>query len=77
VDMREYLELEEGNVIVNGRVLENIYIGTDTRYRVALSDQANLVVRVQNFGSRYDQMFSAGDPVYVHWAAENAQILTE
>lgn len=77
VDMREYLELEEGNVVVNGRVLENIYIGTDTRYRVALSDQSSLVVRVQNFGSRYDQMFSAGDPVYVHWAAENAQILTE
>ena len=56
---------------------EAIYIGTDTRYRVTLPGGPSLVVRVQNFGSRYDTTFAVGDPVYVHWPAENAQILTE
>lgn len=80
VDMREYLTLEKNNVVVNGRIHEAIYIGTDTRYRVAIGSvdlEEELVVRVQNFGSRYDTTFQTGDSVYVHWAAENAQILTE
>ena len=77
VDMREYLATEQDNVILDGRVLEAIYIGTDTRYRVALGGAASIFVRVQNFGSRYDTTFQVGNNVYVHWAAENAQVLTE
>ncbi|MEW5986794.1 MAG: ABC transporter ATP-binding protein [Chloroflexota bacterium] len=77
VNMREYLALEKNNVVVDGRVVEAIYIGTDTRYRVALTDQAEVFVRVQNFGSRYDTPFQVGDPVLTHWVAENAQVLTE
>ncbi len=77
VDMRQYLATEINNVVINGRIQEAIYIGTDTRYRVTLNDRANVFVRVQNFGTRYDQTFNVGDDVYVHWAAENAQILTE
>ena len=67
---------EVDGVVQNGRILEAIYIGTDTRYRVALTEKASLFVRVQNFGSRYDTTFQVGDSVFVHWAAENAQILT-
>jgi hypothetical protein len=37
----------------------------------------DVFVRVQNFGSRYDTVFGVGDGVYVHWVAENAQVLTE
>ena len=77
VDMQQYLAAERNNVVVNGRISEAIYIGTDTRYRVELPNQESLFVRVQNFGSRYDQTFDVGNEVYVHWAAENAQILTE
>jgi spermidine/putrescine transport system ATP-binding protein len=77
IDMRDWLAAEQNNVILDGRVQEAIYIGTDTRYRVALANDATVFVRVQNFGSRYDQTFDVGHPVYVHWAAENAQILTE
>ena len=77
VDMQKYLAAERNNVVVNGRISEAIYIGTDTRYRVELPNQASLFVRVQNFGNRYDQTFDVGNEVYVHWAAENAQILTE
>lgn len=77
IDMREWLATEKNNVVVDGRVQEAIYIGTDTRYRVALANNANIFVRVQNFGSRYDQVFDIDSSVYVHWAAENAQVLTE
>lgn len=78
VDVKEYLAMEKNSVVVSGRVLEAIYIGTDTRYRVNLNGgETSLVVRVQNFGSRYDTMFNVGDEVYVHWAAENAQILLD
>jgi len=77
VDMKEYLAAEVDKVIVNGNIQEAIYIGTDTRYRVKLHEDVSLFVRVQNYGSRYDTRFNLGDEVYVHWAAENAQILTE
>jgi cytidylate kinase len=77
VDMRQYLAADENNVVVDGRISEAIYIGTDTRYRVSLANDARLFVRVQNFGSRYDTTFDVGNDVYVHWDADNAQVLTE
>lgn len=76
VDMREFLAIERNNVVLEGHIEEAIYIGTDTRYQVALGDNSDLIVRVQNYGSRYDTTFGRGDNVYVHWAAENAQVLT-
>ena len=75
IDMREYLLLDKENVVLPGRVQEAIYIGTDTRYRVIVADQSELFVRVQNYGSRYDTLFNVGDSVYVHWTADNAQLL--
>jgi cytidylate kinase len=77
VDMRTYLAADRSNVVVDGRIAEAIYIGTDTRYRVNLANDASLFVRVQNFGSRYDTKFGVGNDVYVHWDADNAQVLTE
>ena len=77
VDMRQYLAADESNVVVDGRISEAIYIGTDTRYRVNLANDDTLFVRVQNFGSRYDTFFDVGNDVYVHWDADNAQVLTE
>ncbi len=77
VDLGRYLAQEPHNVVLDGRVEEVIYIGTDTRYRVALTDNASVMVRMQNFGSRYDITFDSGDKIYVHWAAENAQVLTD
>lgn len=77
VDIREYLALESNNVVASGRIQQCIYIGTDTRFDVSINGIASLVVRLQNYGSRYDVPFDSGDEVYIHWAAENAQILTE
>ncbi|MCA9937743.1 MAG: ABC transporter ATP-binding protein [Anaerolineales bacterium] len=76
-DMRQYLAVEDETVVLDGRVEEAIYIGTDTRYRVALGENGHLFVRMQNYGNRYDTQFNVGDNVLIHWAVENAQILTE
>ena len=75
--MRDQLNIEKNGVLIDGRIREVIYIGTDTRYKVSLTDNASLVVRMQNYGSRYDTQFNVDDAVHVHWAAENAQILTD
>ena len=54
-----------------------VYIGTDIRYLVRLPNEHEIVVRMQNFGERYDTQFEAGDSVLIHWAAENARVLVE
>jgi spermidine/putrescine transport system ATP-binding protein len=77
VDMKEFLLAEPENVVLDGVLEEAFYIGTDTRFRVILEGGASLVVRQQNYGSRYDLPYDVGSLVYVQWAAENAQILTE
>jgi spermidine/putrescine transport system ATP-binding protein len=77
VDMKEFLLAEPENVVLDGVLEEAFYIGTDTRFRVTLEGGASLVVRQQNYGSRYDLPFDVGSQVYVQWAAENAQILTD
>jgi spermidine/putrescine transport system ATP-binding protein len=77
VDMKEFLLAEPENVVLDGLLEEAYYIGTDTRFRVTLEGGASLVVRQQNYGSRYDMPFDVGSRVYVQWAAENAQILIE
>lgn len=76
IDMKEYLIAGQNNVVLDGRVKESIFIGTDTRYLVNIADNVDIFVRVQNFGTRYDTNYDIGQAVYVHWAAENAQILT-
>ena len=77
VDMKEFLLAEPENVVIDGVLEEAFYIGTDTRFRVTLQGGASLVVRQQNYGSRYDLPYDVGSRVYVQWAAENAQILID
>jgi spermidine/putrescine transport system ATP-binding protein len=77
IDVGQYLAAETDQAITKGHILDAVYIGTDTRYRVQLSAGAEVTARVQNFGDRYDVPLAVGDPVYVHWAPENAQLLTE
>jgi len=76
-DVRQYLEGEQNTVVVQGKVVEAIYIGTDIRYLVELDRETRLVVRIQNFGERYDTTFAVGDQVLVHWPAENARVLVD
>lgn len=76
MDLAKQLSVKESYVTTEGQIEEVIYIGTDTRYRVALTDTVSLFVRMQNFGSSNVKQYMVGEPVCVHWSIENAQILT-
>jgi len=73
--------LRDPNInLINGRVRQAIYIGTDTRYVVDIGTNGSaqsVVARVQNFGLRSDTFFDQGEDVYVFWNAENARILQD
>jgi spermidine/putrescine transport system ATP-binding protein len=66
-----------GDNALTGMVREVVYIGTDTRYVVALpraGDEA-LVARIQNVGGRGVGEFAAGDAVKIWCAPEDARTL--
>jgi spermidine/putrescine transport system ATP-binding protein len=66
-------------VLVEGKIKESVYIGTDTRYKVAIgkANPQDLIVRVQNFGLRTDSSFNVGDTVNVFFDAESARLLAD
>jgi len=62
---------------IPGHVEEVIYIGTDIRYLVRITDQTVLAVREQNSGGMATERFSAGDHLHIGWYARNTSLLTE
>jgi len=62
---------------VPGRVDEVVYIGTDTRYIIQLTEKTNLVARVQNLGKETITAYAPGSEVAVTWEPGVARILTE
>jgi spermidine/putrescine transport system ATP-binding protein len=61
---------------VPGRVVEVIYIGTDTRYIVQLTDNTRVVARVQNLAMGAVVNYSPGSEVVLNWEPATARILT-
>jgi spermidine/putrescine transport system ATP-binding protein len=66
-----------GSVGYAGRITELIYIGTDTRYRVQLTEHSSLMVREQNVAFEEHRIFHQGDQVAVRWDPANALVLAE
>ena len=64
--------------MVTGKILQDIYIGTDTRYRIGIGAdyKIEVIVRVQNYGLRSDHYFSTGDIVNVFFDSDNARLLS-
>ncbi len=60
-----------------GRITELIYIGTDTRYQVQLTERSTLMVREQNLTFQEARAFHQGDAVSVRWDPTSALVLTE
>jgi spermidine/putrescine transport system ATP-binding protein len=60
-----------------GTIKETIYIGTDTRYVVALDSGETCVTRIQNVQSGNNGAYHVGDAVEVSWAAEDAHPLKD
>ncbi|MCY4008172.1 MAG: ABC transporter ATP-binding protein [Anaerolineaceae bacterium] len=56
-------------------VVATSYIGTDTRYEVALGGGLQVTVRLQNYGARYDTTYAVGEPAQLRWDAANARVL--
>jgi spermidine/putrescine transport system ATP-binding protein len=71
------IEREEEKTLTPGVVKFANYIGTDTRYIVQIGKNTELIVRIQNFGQRYDTLFKVGQNVMVFWATENARVLVK
>ena len=65
------------NGMVKGRVEESIYIGTDTRYVIRLTDELSVTVREQNLAPGQAHGYQVGDEVGLNWNPENAMVLTE
>ena len=61
---------------IPGRILQAIYLGTDTRYLVQVGAGINLVARLQNMNGT-ENRFHPGDPVEVQWDAHHARVLKE
>ena len=64
-------------ISIPGAVIETIYIGTDLRYEVKISDKTTVTVREQNRNGIEAKRYQTGDNVYVSWAKDNASLLTE
>ncbi|MGH2618969.1 MAG: ABC transporter ATP-binding protein [Anaerolineales bacterium] len=62
---------------VSGQIEEVVYIGTDTRYLVRVSEGSRLVARVQNVGSTDQAGFRQAEQVYLTWDPDVARILTK
>ncbi len=73
------VEAPEANGLLQGRIEEVIYIGTDTFYVVRVSDDTTIRVRSQNDRNRLDAglLLPVGTPVSLTWATDAARILTE
>ncbi|MFQ5434858.1 MAG: ABC transporter ATP-binding protein [Anaerolineae bacterium] len=65
------------NGMVNGRVEETIYIGTDTRYIIRLTEKASVTVREQNLDPSQARKYHVGDEVGLNWNPAHALVLTE
>ena len=59
-----------------GQVTQVVYLGTDTRYVVAVPGCANLIARVQNFNGT-ENRFQVGDQVELRWDPHHARILKD
>lgn len=71
------MERERNKTLIAGEVVFANYIGTDTRYIVRIGQNTEVVVRVQNFGTRFETIYKAGQKVQVYWATQNARVLVQ
>ena len=60
---------------MSGQIEEVVYIGTDTRYLVRVSEGSRLVARLQNAGSEDQAGFQQAAKVYLTWDPDVARIL--
>ncbi len=67
---------DDSMTVLEAHITEALYIGTDTRYRVASGSDVDLSVRVQNLHHGFGSMLKEGEKVRVSWQNENATLLS-
>jgi spermidine/putrescine transport system ATP-binding protein len=60
-----------------GTLEEAVYIGTDTRYVIRLTEQSSIVVRTQNLHRRNLHRYASGEMVQVLVSPDSIRILDE
>jgi spermidine/putrescine transport system ATP-binding protein len=63
--------------MITGRVEETIYIGTDMRYIIRLTDKVSVTVREQNLDPDQVHKYRVGDDLGLSWNPHHALVLTE
>ncbi len=77
-DMLQTMQAEPNTEVIPAIIWNRIYIGTDMRYIVELGEtKQEIVVRMQNFGHRFDTHYEPGQSVFVYWVTENARVLLD
>jgi spermidine/putrescine transport system ATP-binding protein len=61
----------------SGTIQDRVYIGTDTRYLVALISGETVIVRIQNGCGSEAGEFAKGERVVIHWSPEDARMLKD
>ena len=57
-----------------GKIIDLVYLGTDTRYVVRIANKADVVVRMQNSTSS-EHFFNVGDEVTALWKHAHAHVM--
>ena len=57
-----------------GKIVDLVYLGTDTRYIVQVAGSTNIIVRMQNTTSQ-EHLFRPGDDVFLHWHHTHARVM--
>jgi len=70
------LHSDPGDRAVSGQIEEVVYIGTDSRYLVRVTEGSRLVARLQNVRSADQAGFRPTEKVYLTWEPDVARILT-
>ncbi len=60
-----------------GEIREVIYVGTEIRYLVRISERTVISVRQPNVGDAAVERFPVGAQVYLHWAPQSANLLVD
>jgi spermidine/putrescine transport system ATP-binding protein len=61
--------------VLDALLIDNQYIGTDTRYSVRIGNDMELVVREQNISDRDSAVFAIGQRVKVFWRRSSTTVL--
>ena len=71
----EHTTAPTGEIAFPGRIVEAVFLGTDTRFSIELAEGAVVDVRQQNIDVA-TKRFAQGQAVVVSWQPQSAQVLT-